>query len=582
MNIIPAPRKIEITGGEIRIKKTYKIENNNNWNAVFEYLEKIISIDEKAENRIVFERNSGFGEEEYTIEIDDIIRITSNGEKGAFRACTTLKQILKNDRVEKQIIHDYPMIKNRGLLICGIPKLDRLLEMIDIIGDLKYNQLQLSMDGFDFEYKHFWEYCKNEEPVTIKELEIIKEYCKKRFIELVPCQNGFGHMGKWLALPEFSSLAIKRDDGGLPDSLNPLDKRSTEFIDTIYSDLLPYFDSDKVNIGFDEVTSLGMGQTKEICEEKGVTKVFVGHLNERIKLMNEKYNKTPMFWGDMIFENPKMLEQVDKNSIVLNWGYENDMMHAVRGEFLKNSGYRFYSCPGTSNEWSFTGRFDNMVLNVEMAARSSILNNGEGKQLPEWWCDVPHFVPFSILPYIYGACCCWNFEAIKETSTLYDHTSYCKATDIIRRCEQYADDFIFEGAHVSYLLHMMGNYYLLENDINWCGTNIFFDIRRMINGEKVKIRPLCINAIINYMNIIKRELDTLKDDIKYIDEIKFVCDLVILLGKILLAYQTCQKMNFKNELEKIRNRGENLYKGFIRGSLTDNFIKYIDGLITFI
>ena len=48
---------------------------------------------------------------------------------------------------------------------------------------------------------------ENASPLTAHELKQIDDYCRKRFIDLVPNLNSFGHFERWLRHPEYHYLA---------------------------------------------------------------------------------------------------------------------------------------------------------------------------------------------------------------------------------------------------------------------------------------------------------------------------------------------------------------------------------------
>lgn len=88
-----------------------------------------------------------------------------------------------------------------------IPQLETLYRIIDLISDLKFNQLQLYIEGSPFAYESFPQVWELETPLTGEEILLIDAYCRERYIELVPNQNSFGHMEHWLSRPEFNHLA---------------------------------------------------------------------------------------------------------------------------------------------------------------------------------------------------------------------------------------------------------------------------------------------------------------------------------------------------------------------------------------
>ncbi|TVQ04067.1 MAG: hypothetical protein EA359_07710 [Balneolaceae bacterium] len=86
-----------------------------------------------------------------------------------------------------------------------IPTMETLYEIVDMLSMLRYNHLQLYVEGFSFGYPSFrdlWEHT--ETPVTGEEMQELERYAAERMIELVPNQNMLGHMGAWLATDRFA------------------------------------------------------------------------------------------------------------------------------------------------------------------------------------------------------------------------------------------------------------------------------------------------------------------------------------------------------------------------------------------
>lgn len=563
MNILPQPQKFEKLGGEYIFAKGYRMADR--FSRCASYLKTFAEPNGNAEEIDCIIDNS-LKDEEYILEINCGVKITAKDECGIFRALSSLKQLIAYGKCENMRIHDYPDIKKRGLMLDisrgKVPKLDTLLEIVSILSDLKYNQLQLYMDGIVFEYAHFKEFVNKDGALTIDEIKRLSDYCSKLFIELVPNQNGFGHMEKWLEKPELSELGIKRDDGNPKDTLNPLDGRAFEFIDTLYSDLLPYFDSEYVNVGMDETVSLGMGQTKEYCDKHGKINLYIEYLNKIIGLTNKKYGKKAMIWDDILFKHPEYISKLDKNSVVMDWGYEAESPFPTRCEFLKENGLPFYTCPGTSTWGSITGRFDNMIYNVESAAASCILNDGEGILLTEWGDGgSAAFSPMCFLPYIFTACCAWHYNVPKFS------ISYSKQESIVRYCEEYADKFIFGGNKVSELLHMMANYYLLENLNRFNGTYIISDTEAWCKDKmpendysRAYLSEEKADRIKRYMEEIRTSLTKLDKNTPYIDEIICNCDMVIIMADFIIARICGHDNGLKLRISELKERFEKLWK----------------------
>ena len=596
MKIIPKPQETEIFEGEFRFADCYKISDE--YKNVKNYIKTFVEVVSDSQNEIIFKKDESFFDEEYTILLDEEIVITSKDERGAFRAATTLKQLAFEKKVEKQKIHDYPDIKNRGIMLDisrgKIPNIETLYEIVDILGDLKYNQLQLYMESFVFEYEHFLEYCKDTMPLTVKEITNLKEYCNSKFIELVPNQNGFGHMGHWLKKDELKDLAIKREDEKPSATINPLDERSLELIDRIYSDLLPYFDSDFLNIGMDEPFELGMGQTKEACEKEGKGTIYVNYLNKVIDLARKKHNKTPMFWDDIVFKHSEKLCDIDKNGIFMTWGYEAEWPFKDRCRVLKENGLRFYTCPGTSTWGSVTGRFDNMLYNIDIAANACVIYEGEGFLLTDWGDGGhPQFFVMSILPYIYGAFSSWNYNGDKwvceEKHAEHSHEASMKQSSVVRDMEDYADRFIFKGKKLSRSLHRMANYYHIENNEEYNGTCLWADINRILYkqfGEEIRINLEDYEMVEKYMQNIMEKLNSLDRDTPYIEEAKCNCNMVIEFVRFLESLLKNEKdtelikdiLALKEEFSRLWDKKNHAVGKDIFIKKLDDIVKYIESI----
>lgn len=589
MEILPQPRKIEKFDENMIFDSEYAYKSlNDEYISVTKYISGFLKCSEKAEHKIIFKIDETLKKEEYILEADDDITIISSSAEGAFRAASTLKQLVRQKRIEKQKIHDYPMIKNRGIMLDisrgKVPEIKSLFKIIDIMADLKYNQLQLYLENIVFEYEHFPEYWKDMMPITKQELLEIKNYCNERFIELVPNQNGFGHMGKWLEKKELTNLGITRDDGENTTTLNPFKEESLQLVDTIYGDLLPYFDSEFVNVGMDEPFELGMGETREFCEKDGEGKVYLDYLNKILELANNKYKKTPMFWDDIVFNHPEYIKDVNPKSIVLDWGYEEEFPFMERCRILKEHGLKFYTCPGTSTWASFTGRFENMVYNIEAAAKACIVHGGEGFLLTDWG-DGGHsqFIVMSFLPYIYGACCSWNYNVPRMLKD-FTHTPYCKINrGILKYCIEYADEFLFEGNNVGALLREAANYYVLENNSLWNSTNIWGDSICILQGKDTWLDEFTCNQVRKYMQNIKEELLKLDKTTPYIDEIICNCDMVILFARF-VAHKVCgvEDLQLKCELKALKEEFLRLWKKENREVGSEIFAGRIEKMIDLI
>lgn len=169
---------------------------------------------ETANAAVTFTADATLGKEAYRLDIlSDGIHISYATRTGAFYGLITLGQILS--QCESSIpyckIVDEPALSVRGYMLDisrgKVPTLEDLCGYVDRLAELKYNQLQLYVEGFSFAYPSYTEVWKDATPITGEEIRYPDSYCEKQGIELVPNQNGLGHMAAWLSRDEFRHLA---------------------------------------------------------------------------------------------------------------------------------------------------------------------------------------------------------------------------------------------------------------------------------------------------------------------------------------------------------------------------------------
>jgi hexosaminidase len=359
--------------------------------------------------------------EGYTLTIDPAgVRIVTQTEAGAFYAQATLNQLKRQYGAEIpcMVIEDWPDFGVRGIMMDisrdRVPKMDMLYLWIDRLAALKINQFQLYMEH-TFEYPSHPDVWREASPMTADEIHALEAYCKARFIDLVPCQNGFGHMERWLKHERYADLAITPNlrtnnmgDTRLPSTLNPLDPRSIELVASIYDDLLPHFSSKLFNGSADEPFELGQGRTEQAVQERGKGRVYLEYLLELYKLVTAR-GRQMQFWGDIIIHYPELVPELPKDLIALDWGYEEMHDFDAHAKVYADAGVPFYLCPGTSTWNALVGCVDNMLGNIRNAARAGVKYGALGILTTDWG-DNGHWQPPGISwpGFAAGAAMSWN------------------------------------------------------------------------------------------------------------------------------------------------------------------------------
>ncbi len=302
-----------------------------------------------------------------------------------------------------------------------VPKLETLLELVEHLADFKINELQLYTEH-TFAYRHYKSVWRSWGALTGKEIRKLDARCRELGIDLVPNQNSFGHLRYFLEHPPLKKLAevsapYEDDSGGFvrrPTTLAPNHPGTLPFLRGLYDELLPNFSSRFFNVGCDETLDLGRGQSKKLCERIGKGRVYLDFL-EKIHHEVSRRGKRMMFWGDIILKYPKLIKELPRDVVALNWGYEANHPFAREAAKFAKAKIPFYVCPGTSTWQTLIGRHDNALANLRAAAKAGKKFGAIGYLITDWG-DGGHPQPLAVsyLPFLAGASLAWNTNSFDE------------------------------------------------------------------------------------------------------------------------------------------------------------------------
>jgi hexosaminidase len=426
--LLPVPKKLTWENGHYTLKDIFSFaassEDTDAIKKIIKNQLKMVGVSANSGSVQCFIDKTLDPQAHHLVVQNNGIRIDYNDLQGLFYAFTTLKQLARQSNLELpcMAIEDNPDMQTRGAMIDisrgKVPTLETLYGMVDLLADLKYNQLQLYVEGFSFGYPSFrnlWE--KTETPLTPAEIRKLDQYCEEKYIELVPNQNSLGHMQAWLATDEYKDLA-ECPEGykllGLIDvksTIAPGDPRSLELVKKMSEDLLPNFKSNKFNANLDEPLELGKSKEHPIKDPKEVAEVYMNYVKKLNEYVNSK-GKTMMIWGDVVSHNPEVLTDMPKNITLLEWAYEDFQSFKDNCQKYQQAGIHYMVCPGTSTWSSFTGRTGNMMHDVENAIDNGKQYGAEGMLMTDWG-NTPHlqYLTVSFAGFAYAAALSWNDES---------------------------------------------------------------------------------------------------------------------------------------------------------------------------
>ncbi len=276
MFLCPQPKKLELKGGYFRFPV----------GSQFPVSEKITPFLSQKES--------------YRIEIDaQGVHIEAADEEGLYYAHTTLEQLQSNYRgcLPYIYIYDEPSFSYRGFMIDPCRhffSVEQIKRMIDAAAYFKFNKFHFHLtddQGIRMELEsypeltaigsvrygsHFGKAHEDEEPYggfyTKAQLREIVEYCKERFIEVIPEFDIPGHTSAVLAaMPQLSctgeEIKPQTTAGIFPDVLCVGKEETYRMIYAVLDEICEIFPSEYIHIGGDEVPKAHWNDCP-LCQEK--------------------------------------------------------------------------------------------------------------------------------------------------------------------------------------------------------------------------------------------------------------------------------------------------------------------------
>jgi len=377
------------------------------------------------------QRNVGPSTESYRIMVEpNRIQVLAASPVGWFYGLHTLADLLENARgsLATGRISDSPALQRRGIYLdCSrgkVPTLDTLFDLIRQLGAWKINELQLYVENV-FTFRAHPTISRGFSPFTPEDMLALQDECRRNFIRFVPSLTSFGHFERILSLPKYSALGEKPGNWGYPGgtTLCPTDRRAIRLVSDMYEEFLPLFDSVDFNACCDETWELGKGRSQNAAERKGLERVYLDFILKLHKLC-DRHGKRMNIWGDIVLNHPKILPDVPRDIVMLNWDYSPDGSRMHLTPKLTRAGLNWLACPGSGAWGSHGSRHHHSFPNISNFARIAKQQSAEGLLMTDWG-DFGHrnTLGVSLPSYAWAAAHAWG--------------SPCDAADFLNRfCQQ--------------------------------------------------------------------------------------------------------------------------------------------------
>lgn len=463
-------------------------------------------------NSITVLKDNKLDNEEYKLDIsNETIEIIGGDDAGCFYGIKTLLQILDtvNDlKIPALLIEDKPDMKYRGFYHDAtrgrVPTVDGVKRIIDFIAGYKINSFQLYIEH-TFEFDEFkYEERNSADYMTAEELIEIDNYCYDNFIDFIPSLSTFGHLYHLLSLDKYKHLCELENyipknhhwrERMAHHTIDPTNPESIDVITSLIDQYLPLFRSKYFNICCDETFDLCRGRNfgkdngKLYCE-------FVQKIAKHITSNGKKV----MMWADIALKYENALDNLPKDTILLNWDYDTE---PNLDNIKKINKYNILQivCPGTSSWKRFIECPQISIPNITKMAKCGYENHIMGI-LNTNWGDEGHPASFecSLYGIMVGACVAWNVK------TKIDESFERKVSKSVYKTSTNIVDIIKKISHANDTINWVGlfdwnreNKELIYLDISEAESNIYecnniIEMLSEIDGDKRIFSHLIVAA----------------------------------------------------------------------------------------
>lgn len=168
-------------------------------------------------------------------------------------------------------------------------------------------------------------------------------YCNSIGIDVIPLQQSFGHVEYILKHYRYKDL---REDQKDYSQVNPLKEEECKALfKDLYTDLISTHTSQYIHIGGDETYLLGHSDaSKKKIAEVGKGRLYGDYLKMLCSLA-VSLGKRPVVWADIALNYPDALNELPKETILVDWNYGWDLNRFGDHEKLMKSGYEIWGSP---------------------------------------------------------------------------------------------------------------------------------------------------------------------------------------------------------------------------------------------
>lgn len=362
--------------------------------------------------------------ESYSIHVSSQkIRLCASEPCALWYSINTLLQLFRLSKgigIPQMQIYDWPDLKYRAFLVDSghgrTLNSDSLLFLVDVLANLKYNQMVLCVQN-SFQFDKHDEASKKCSQYTQSDILKLDRYCRKRYIELIPYMDHLSDFTNWLKHDKYKNLGETSAVNctvaeSSSECLCPENVETTSFVRDMNSQLCASFPSTRfIHVGLSKANDCdSQSKDKEKATKRCTIIKHVRNINEQC----QKHRKVCMMWTNSFHDYIKQGHELPHGMIAMEYGGKSSHEFGVFCKLCSDSGIPYYVCPGTMNWTSLVGA-DSIDL-IDDAVQTAVHYNALGILITDW-SAYGHMSPLEIsLPaFAAGGALSWNSKIKQES-----------------------------------------------------------------------------------------------------------------------------------------------------------------------
>lgn len=216
--------------------------------------------------------------------------------------------------------------------------------------------------------------------LTPDQAKSLVDFASSHGVDLLPEIESFGHTGYITRSPQYAHL-LDADPRGSAEftGVIPVLPETRDLIDKLYREVAAIFPSTFLHAGCDEVNWGGSPQSRKALETQTRAQIWAGYLNS-LHRSAAALGKQLIVWGDHVLHKEPILDQLDKNIVIMDWNYWDTGAVAFHDSLLEieKNGHRGIGAPALiSYRWGpRPGKVQ--LRNIDAFAEAYLGNNDPG------------------------------------------------------------------------------------------------------------------------------------------------------------------------------------------------------------